>query len=100
MLAAVVALGRGMPRAVRAGGAVAALKVVVGAAGGAGRLLRDADTEIAGSGALGVASAVLLAIGVAGVRLLRRRRARTFTHAVLPTTALACRWPSCWSRSC
>ena len=51
------------------------------------RLLRDADTDIAGSGRFGVASAVLLAIGVAAFGLFVLNSLH-FAKAALPTTAL------------
>ncbi|MGC4112724.1 MAG: hypothetical protein QM747_20350 [Nocardioides sp.] len=40
------------------------------------RLMRDASTEIAGSGALGVASEIMSSIVGGGVRLLHRQRPR------------------------
>ncbi len=52
------------------------------------RLLRNADAEIAGSGALGVASEVLLALAVAAFGFFATG-ALAISSAVLPKTALA-----------
>lgn len=52
------------------------------------RLLRDADVEIAGSGAIGVASEVLLAIVVAGFGVFAMGRLH-LSSPVLPSTALS-----------
>jgi len=52
------------------------------------RLLRDADVEIAGSGPIGVASEVLLAMIVAGVGFFAMGRLR-LSSPVLPTAALS-----------
>lgn len=51
------------------------------------RLLREADAEIAGSGALGVASEVLVAIAVGGLGIFAVDRLH-ISGQVLPTTAL------------
>lgn len=51
------------------------------------RMLRSADTEIAGSGALGVASEVLLAVALATFGFFATRRFQV-TSPALPTTAL------------
>jgi len=64
ILAAVVAAGRGEP-ALYVLAALSFLLKVVAVPLIVSRILRDTDAEIAGSGALGVASEVLLAIGLA-----------------------------------
>lgn len=63
-LAVFVAADQGVPELYVLAALSVALKVVIVPAVVL-RLLRDVDTDIAGSGALGVASAVLLTIGVA-----------------------------------
>ncbi len=65
VLAVVVAVGRGIPELYVLAALSGLLKVIVVPAL-VYALLRDASEEIAGSGALGVASEVLLSIGVAG----------------------------------
>lgn len=65
VLAAVIAFGRDIPELYALAVLSLLLKVVVVPLVVLG-LLRDADDEIAGSGALGVANEVLLAIGVTG----------------------------------
>ncbi|GAA4392780.1 hypothetical protein GCM10023147_22890 [Tsukamurella soli] len=65
VLAAVVAAGRGIPELYALAGLSFLLKVIVVPAV-VYMLLRDASEEIAGSGALGVASEVLVSIAVAG----------------------------------
>ncbi len=87
VLAAVVAGGRGVPElyvlavlsfALKA---VAVPTVIL-------RLMRDADTEIAGSGALGVASEIILSIAVAAVGFFVVGGLNIHS-AVLPSAALS-----------
>ena len=56
---------------------------------GTGPAARTGRADIAGSGALGLASTVLIGDRGRRVRLLRRRRAAASTAAVLPATALS-----------
>jgi hydrogenase-4 component E len=87
VLAVIVAAGRGIPELYALAGISVLLKVVV-VPRVMLRFLRSADTEIAGSGALGVASEIIVALGLAGfgffvVGVLRIR------SPVLPATALS-----------
>lgn len=98
VLAVIVAAERDVPELYALAALSLALKVVA-VPWVITRLLRDADVEIAGSGALGVASATLLALALAGFGFfavgsldIRSRLCRT------PRSA--CRWRSCWWRSC
>jgi hydrogenase-4 component E len=87
VLAAVVAAGRHVPELYVLAALSFALKVVA-VPWVVLRLLRRADTEIAGSGAVGVASAILLSVGVASFGFFAVG-ALDITSAVLPKTALA-----------
>jgi hydrogenase-4 component E len=87
VLAVIVAAGRGIPELYALAGISVLLKVVV-VPRVMLRFLRSADTEIAGSGALGVASEIIVALGLAGfgffvVGVLR------IQSPVLPATALS-----------
>lgn len=64
VLAAVVAGGRGVPELYALAAVSFALKAVI-VPGLILRLMKDASAEIAGSGALGVASEIIVAIGIA-----------------------------------
>jgi hydrogenase-4 component E len=98
VLAGVVAFGRDIPELYVLAGVSFALKVVI-VPMVILRLMRNAGTEIAGSGVLGVASEVMVSLGVAGfgsspsarwmsVRTCSRRR----------RSDCPLRW--CWWRSC
>ena len=87
VLAAVVAAGRHVPELYVLAALSFALKVVA-VPWVVLRLLRRADTEIAGSGAVGVASAILLSVAVASFGFFAVG-ALDITSAVLPKTALA-----------
>ena len=87
VLAAVVAAGRQVPELYVLAALSFALKVVA-VPWVVLRLLRRADTEIAGSGAVGVASAILLSVAVASFGFFAVG-ALDITSAVLPKTALA-----------
>jgi hydrogenase-4 component E len=86
-LAVVVAAARDIPELYALAALSLALKVVI-VPGLVLRLLRDAEAEIAGSGALGVASTVLVAIGVAAFAVFSFG-ALDISSVVLPKTALA-----------
>ncbi|MBC3843312.1 hydrogenase [Streptacidiphilus sp. 4-A2] len=86
-LAGVVAAGRDVPELYALAGLSLILKVWAVPAV-VTRLLREADAEIAGSGALGVASEVLLSLGVAGLAFFAVDRLG-INSRVLPTTALS-----------
>lgn len=86
-LAVLAAASRGLPELYALAGLSFVLKVVV-VPRVVTRLLRDTSTEIAGSGALGVASEVLLAIVVAAFGFFATGQLG-ISSAVLPTTALA-----------
>ncbi len=87
VLAVVVAAGRGLPELYVLAGVSIALKVVA-VPWVMLHLLREAGTEIAGSGALGVASEVIAAIVVAGFGIFAVG-ALGLESSVLPTTALS-----------
>lgn len=87
VLAVVVATGRSLPELYVLAGISIALKVVA-VPWVMLHLLREAGTEIAGSGALGVASEVIVAIVVAGFGIFAVG-ALGLQSAVLPTTALS-----------
>lgn len=87
VLAVVVAASRGVPELYVLAGLSFILKVVVVPVVVA-RLLRDTSAEIAGSGALGVASEVLLAIVVAAFGFFTTDQL-DISSQVLPKTALA-----------
>lgn len=86
-LAALAAASRGVPDLYALAALSVALKVIVVPVV-VTRLLRDTSTEIAGSGALGVASEVLLAIVVAAFGFFATG-ALGISSTILPTTALA-----------
>ncbi|HEY3873461.1 MAG TPA: hypothetical protein VGM10_34205 [Actinocrinis sp.] len=86
-LAVVVAAARGIPELYALAGLSLVLKVLI-VPGLVLRLLRDADAEIAGSGALGVASTVLVGIGAAAFAAFSFG-ALDISSVVLPKTALA-----------
>lgn len=86
-LAAVVAVGRDIPELWLLAAVSLAFKVVA-VPWVVLRLMRDADAEIAGSGALGVASEVLLALVVAGFGFFAVG-ALDIHSEVLPKTALS-----------
>ncbi|HEX5493687.1 MAG TPA: hydrogenase [Mycobacteriales bacterium] len=85
-LAVVVAAGRGVPELYVLAALSIALKVVVVPLVMT-RILRETGAEIAGSGALGVASTVLLALGAAGFGFFATGRLG-ISSRVLPVTAL------------
>lgn len=87
VLAAVVAGGRGIPELYVLAAVSFALKAVIVPAVIL-RLMRDASTEIAGSGALGVASEVIVSIVVAAFGFFVVG-ALGIHSAVLPTAALS-----------
>ncbi|WP_018600042.1 hydrogenase [Mycobacterium sp. 155] len=87
VLAAVVAFGRGVPELYALAGLSLLLKVVVVPLLVLS-LLRDADEEIAGSGALGVANEVLISIVVAAFGFFAVGVLDIHSN-VLPTTALS-----------
>lgn len=87
LLAAVVAYGRHVPELYILAGLSLALKVIAVPAVLL-RLLRDAKTEIAGSGAFGVATEVLLALVVAGGGFFLVG-SLNIQSVVLPSTALS-----------
>ncbi len=87
VLACVVAAGRHVPELYVLAGLSFALKVIA-VPWVLLRLLRRADAEIAGSGAFGVASEVLLAVAVASFGFFAVG-ALDITSDVLPKTALA-----------
>jgi len=87
VLAIVVAAGRGIPELFALAGISFALKVVI-VPWIMLRLLRRSGTEIAGSGALGVASEVVIAILVAAFGFFAVG-AMGISSPVLPTTALS-----------
>lgn len=87
VLAAVVAAGRSVPELYVLAVLSVVLKVAVVPLV-VMRILREAGTEIAGSGALGVASAVLLAVAVAGFGFFATGQLG-ISSQVLPVTALA-----------
>lgn len=87
VLAIVVASGRGIPELYALAGISFALKVVI-VPWIMLRLLRRSGTEIAGSGALGVASEVVIAILVAAFGFFAVG-AMNISSPVLPTTALS-----------
>lgn len=86
VLAVVVAIGRDVPELYGLAALSLALKVIV-VPWLVLRMLRSADTEIAGSGALGVASEVLLAVAVAAFGFFATGRFQVISPA-LPETAL------------
>lgn len=86
VLAVVVALARDVPELYVLAGLSLALKVIV-VPWLVLRMLRTAGTEIAGSGALGVASEVLLAVAVAAFGFFATGRFHV-TSPALPETAL------------
>lgn len=86
-LAVVVAVSRHVPELYVLAGLSFVLKVVIVPAV-VTRLLRDTSAEIAGSGALGVASEILVALGVAAFGFFAAG-ALNLHSAVLPKTALA-----------
>jgi hydrogenase-4 component E len=86
-LAVLAAASRGVPDLYALAALSFALKVVIVPLVIA-RLLRDTSAEIAGSGALGVASEVLLAIVVAAFGFFATARLH-ISSRILPTTALA-----------
>lgn len=85
ILAGVIALGHGIADLYALAAVSLIFKVIVVPAV-MRRMLRRAGTEIAGSGALGVASEVLLAIGVAVFGFIAVRKIDV-TSATLPTPA-------------
>lgn len=87
VLAAVVAAGRGIPELYVLAAVSFALKAVI-VPGVILRLMRDASAEIAGSGALGVASEVILSIVVAAFGFFVVGTLDIHS-AVLPTAALS-----------
>ncbi|GAA3567481.1 hydrogenase [Amycolatopsis ultiminotia] len=87
LLAVVVAVVRDVPELYALAGLSLALKVIV-VPWLVLRMLRAAGTEIAGSGALGVASEVLLAVAVAAFGFFATGRFHV-TSPALPETALA-----------
>lgn len=87
VLAAVVAVGRGIPELWVLAGISLAFKVIA-VPWLVLRLMRDADAEIAGSGALGVASEVLLALVAAGFGFFAIG-ALHIDSPVLPSTTLS-----------
>ncbi|MFD2474799.1 hydrogenase [Amycolatopsis silviterrae] len=87
VLAVVVAVARDVPELYVLAGLSLALKVIV-VPWLVLRMLRTAGTEIAGSGALGVASEVLLAVAVAAFGFFATGRFHV-TSPALPETALA-----------
>jgi len=87
ILAAVVAATQHLPELYVLAGLSLLLKVIVVPAVVL-RLLRDADVEIAGSGVIGVASEVLLAIVVAGFGFFAIGHLN-LSSSVLPTAALS-----------
>lgn len=87
VLAAVVAAGHGIPELYALAGVSFALKAVIVPLVIL-RLMRDASTEIAGSGALGVASEVILSIVVAAFGFFVVG-ALDIRSSVLPATALS-----------
>ena len=86
VLAVVVAIGRDVPELYVLATLSLALKVI-GVPWLMLRMLRAAGTEIAGSGSLGVASEVLLAVAVAAFGFFATGRFH-ITSPALPTTAL------------
>lgn len=86
-LAAVIAAGRGIPELYILAAVSLALKAVIVPAVIL-RLMRDASTEIAGSGALGVASEVIVSIVVAAFGFLVVG-SLDIRSAVLPSAALS-----------
>jgi hydrogenase-4 component E len=87
VLAAVVAIGKDIPELWLLA-AVSVLFKVIAVPWVVLRLMRDADAEIAGSGALGVASEVLLALVVAGFGFFAVG-ALDIPSSVLPATTLS-----------
>ena len=87
VLAVVIAAGRGIPELYVLAGMSLALKVIIVPLVVL-HLLRETGTEIAGSGALGVASEVIVSILVAGFGIFTVG-ALGLQSAVLPTTALS-----------
>lgn len=87
VLAAIVAAGRHIPELYVLAAVSLLLKVIV-VPGVMFRFLRDTRAEIAGSGALGVASEVIVAIAVAGFGLFTMGVLRIHSP-VLPGTALS-----------
>jgi hydrogenase-4 component E len=87
VLAVVVAAGRGIPELYVLAALSLALKVIIVPIVIL-RLMRDASAEIAGSGAIGVASEVILSIAVAGFGIFVVG-ALDIHSAVLPSAALA-----------
>ncbi|MGI8524532.1 MAG: hypothetical protein ACR2K3_14690 [Nocardioides sp.] len=87
LLAVVVAAGRDVPELYILAAASFALKVVI-VPGLILRLMRDASTEIAGSGALGVASEIIIAIAIAAFGFFTVG-ALGIRSDVLPDTALS-----------
>ena len=87
MLAVIAAASRGLPDLYALAGLSFLLKVVA-VPWVVTRLLRDTASEIAGSGALGVASEVLLAIVVGAFGFFATGQLHISSN-VLPTTALA-----------
>jgi hydrogenase-4 component E len=87
VLAGVVAASRHLPELYALAGLSFVLKVLV-VPYLVVRLMRDTDDEIAGSAAVGVATAVLLAIAVAAFGFFTAR-ALHIPSRVLPTTALS-----------
>lgn len=87
VLAVIVAISRHVPELLVLAGVSLILKVFIVPAVIL-RLLADADAEIAGSGAFGVASGVLLAIAVAAFGFFATA-ALHIRSVALPTTALA-----------
>ncbi|WIV59133.1 hydrogenase [Amycolatopsis nalaikhensis] len=87
VLAVVVAIGRDVPELYVLAALSLALKVIV-VPWLVLRMLRTAGSEIAGSGSLGVASEVLLAVGVAAFGFFATGRFHV-TSPALPETALA-----------
>jgi hydrogenase-4 component E len=87
LLAVVVAAGRDVPELYVLAAVSFALKAVI-VPGLILRLMRDAATEIAGSGALGVASEIILAIAISAFGFFAVG-ALTIQSDVLPQTALS-----------
>lgn len=87
VLAVVVAAARSIPELYALAALSLLLKVVI-VPNLVLRLLRDAEAEIAGSGAFGVASTLLIGLGAAGFGVFAFN-ALGISSAVLPKTALA-----------
>ena len=87
LLAVVVAAGRNVPELYVLAALSFALKAVI-VPGLILRLMRDASTEIAGSGALGVASEIIIAIAVAAFGFFAVGALGVHSN-VLPETALS-----------